>query len=322
MNSGSPNVAEDGTTGGREGGDASPFSSLRLRRLSDRATAAHLSIWSMAARVGASAVRRRIPRLRTVAVPLHTDGPLVVADLSTPMGRSLYRYGFSPPEVQLLRLVLRPGDVFIDGGANIGMFTLIAAAAVGRTGRVIACEPVPENVRLLVANLELNRFEWVDVFKGALAEHSGTGELFSFGAEAGLSSFAPATHAGTRRLMVDLRSLDEIGSAHLARVRLVKLDIEGAEVKALSGATELLRSQPDFLVEVEPEHLARQGSGTEDIQAIFSSSGYIGYEIRESGSSVVLVRLDDWSKHRENPNVFVSARPPSALPCPLVSGPN
>lgn len=255
-------------------------------------------------------------------MPLHAHGPLVVADLSTPMGCALYRYGFSPPEVQLVRAILGPGDVFIDGGAHIGMFTLIGAAAVGRTGRVIACEPVPENVRLLHANLDLNRFDWVDVFNGALAEHSGTGALFSFGAEAGLSSFAPATQTGTRRLEVELRTLDEVGSAHLPRVRLVKLDIEGAEVRALSGASELLRSQPDFLVEVEPGHLARQGSRTEDMHAIFSDAGYSGYEIREHGSSVVLVRLDDWSKHRENPNVYVSARPPSALPCPLVSGPN
>lgn len=321
MNSGSPNLAEDGATGGREG-DVLRFLSLRLRRLHDRAAAAHLSTWSMAARIGASGVRRRLPGLRTVAVPLHAHGPLVLADLSTPMGRALYRYGFSPPEVQLVRTVLRPGDVFIDGGAHIGMFTLVGAAAVGRTGRVIACEPVPENVQLLKANLDLNRFEWVDIFNGALAEHAGTGELFSFGAEAGLSSFAPATQTGTRRLVVDLRSLDELGSAHLARVRLVKLDIEGAEVKALSGAVELLRSQPDFLVEVEREHLARQGSGADEMHAIFSGAGYTGYEIQETGSSVVLVRLDDWTKHRENPNVFVSARPPSALPCPLVSGPN
>ncbi|MGI8407673.1 MAG: FkbM family methyltransferase, partial [Actinomycetota bacterium] len=221
-----------------------------------------------------------------MAVPIDDRGTRILADLTRPFGRSLYRYGFPEPEAQLLRELLRPGDVFVDGGAHIGVFTLLAAALVGETGRVVACEPVPENMELLEANVALNRFACVETHMVALGEQSGHGALFSFGEGSALGSFAPASLEGSIRMPVEVKTLDEVTVGFVARVRLVKLDIEGAELLALRGAPAVLRAKPDFLLELEPEHLARQNATIGELQTLFSAVGYRGFEIRSIGREV------------------------------------
>lgn len=286
----------------------------RLRRLAERSRANDVPLATLAPRVAFSILRRRFDALSMAAVTIDSRGTRVRADLRTPLGLALYRYGFSPPEARLVQMILRPGDVFLDGGANVGLFTLIAAAAVGTTGRVIACEPVPETIALLKANVGLNRFHWVEAYDVALGEAPGDAELFSFGPGAGLSSFAPESRAGSVRLPVRVVTLDALISSSPRPVRLVKLDIEGAEGRALLGAEGLLQSKPDFLIEVEPSHLARQGSSPRELQAIFVARGYQGYEIQEAGAGIRLHPLASWDRRPQNPNVFISARPPESLP--------
>lgn len=248
---------------------------------------------------------------------LDSRGTRIFADLLTPFGLQLYRYGYDEPEALLVQSLLRPGDVFIDGGAHIGLFSLLAAACVGNTGRVIACEPVPENVKLLKANIDMNRFTWVDVQKAALAEAAGEAVLFSFGEASAVSSFAPATTAGSSPITTIVTSLDVIAPEVLSRLRVIKLDIEGAEVRALRGAQTVLQCHPDFLIEVEPDHLDRQGTSVDELESMFLEAGYRGYELRKQKDAVGLVPLARWRKRTSGPNLFVSARDPSLFPPPV-----
>ena len=267
-------------------------------------------MWSLAGRIALSVVRARVPALRTPSVVIDDIGTVVRADVAGPFGQALYRYGLQAPEARLIAALLRPGDVFLDGGAHVGVFSLIAAAVVGRTGRVIACEPVPETMRLLEENVALNGYGWVDTWNVALADGSGQRELYSFGPASGLSSFAPATTVGSHRVMVDVTTLDDIvKGCDPTRVRLVKLDLEGAEVRALRGATTLLQSRPDFLVEIEPAHLARQGTNVEELRAMFAGSDYHGYEIHGDLANPSLVPVDVWDPPAANPNMLISTRP-------------
>lgn len=137
-------------------------------------------------RTGVSLVRRAVPRWATPEVDL--GGVLVRADLATAYGLYLYRKGFPEPEARLLRGLLRPGDVFIDGGAHSGTFTLIAAAIVGPEGRVLACEPAAGTVQLLRRNVELNALRNVDIFPVAIAERAGTLPSVSFAPDSALGS--------------------------------------------------------------------------------------------------------------------------------------
>jgi FkbM family methyltransferase len=210
-----------------------------------------------------------------VVTPFGPDRIRLVADLRSPLGLGLFRYGAWDAELQYVHDALRPGDVFIDGGANVGLFTAVAASRVGPTGRVIACEPVPWTAARLRRNLEVARLtSIVDVQLVALAKERGSRKMIGFeGVGAGLSSFAPE-NADTlgKELEVRTETLDSLTSG--LRVALVKLDLEGAEFDALRGATSLLESKCPFLVEIEPGHLARQGASAEAVRRIFAEAGY------------------------------------------------
>jgi FkbM family methyltransferase len=246
-----------------------------------------------ALRVASSMIRRRMRGWQQPIVRYDDGRSRIVADLRTALGLGLYRYGFHAPEIELVRLLLKPGDTFVDGGANVGLFSLVAAAAVGPTGHVVCFEPASATRASLCRNVEINRFSWVEVRAEALGEAEATGTLLTFdGDGAGLSSFAPANSAGARDEEVRITTLDRFFSRHAATIRLVKLDLEGAEVRALRGASELLASGPDLIVELEPSHLRRQGDSAEELVRLLEAAGYQIYEIGLSGIERVVSSSD------------------------------
>jgi FkbM family methyltransferase len=201
-----------------------------------------------------------------------------------------------------MRSLLNSGDFVIDGGANIGLFTTLAAEHVGRSGRVIACEPSPNTMRLLRANVVDNGFDQVELCEVALAEAPGSLRMHVFEPGSGYSSFAPLSTDGGNEVDVEVTTLDELALHVHGRIGLVKLDVEGAELRALRGASNLLTAnRPDFILELEPEHLARQGCSIGEVQALFDDAGYVGYSIGGG-----LKRLPEvWTKPPGDPNIVV-----------------
>jgi FkbM family methyltransferase len=235
-------------------------------------------------------VRRHVPGLRRPTVAFDGGRSRIVADLRTCLGLRLFRYGVQDPELDLVRLLLRPGDVFVDAGANVGLFSLVAAASVGPGGRVVACEPAPRMRAMLEHNALLNGFGWVEAHGVALAEQPGSAEMVIFeGAGSGLSSFSPAAPEGGRRRIVPVTTLDDLVPAHEApRVSAVKIDVEGAEVRVLQGAAHLLdRCAPDLLIEIDEAHLARQGASAAELRAMLEGIGYEAYRVRSDESGAI-----------------------------------
>lgn len=275
------------------------------RRFPDRRRRCGRPVVVVAWRIAASLLRRRS---KTLSVPVvEVGGARVRADLRTPLGLLLYRYGFCSPEARLLAKLLRPGDVFVDGGANIGLFSLIGAAAVGPGGGVLACEPGPATMALLRANAQENRFATVELHEVALSDRPGQAPFTVFEPGSGLASFAPGDDGG-RQVDVAVTTLDLLTEGLESEVAVVKLDIEGAEAKALRGARRLIaRDAPVFLVELEPEHLARQGSSIADVRHALEPHGYEAYAITPAGSLVWL--SGDWRPpDAQAPNVVLAPR--------------
>jgi FkbM family methyltransferase len=134
---------------------------------------------------------------------------------------------------------LRRGDVFVDAGANVGFFTLLGARAVGREGRVFAFEPLPANREALEKHVVLNGLTNVVVSAAALSDRTGRGRFGHRGAPSCARLMADGEYdvATTR--------LDEaLGPEQSSRVRLIKIDVEGAEASVLVGARELLGDPP------------------------------------------------------------------------------
>ena len=141
---------------------------------------------------------------------------------------------------------LREGDVVWDLGANIGWFSLLAARAVGPTGRVIAFEPSPANAAAIKANAARNKLS-ITVVCAAVSDSSGWA---SFDDSESLTGRI-LTSGGS---VVPTVTLDEWAAGSPAP-RLVKIDIEGGEVAALAGASELLmHARPIILCETHNTH--------------------------------------------------------------------
>jgi FkbM family methyltransferase len=144
---------------------------------------------------------------------------------------------FELEEMTLLRRVLRPGDGFIDGGANIGVYSMLAGCLVGRSGRVIAFEPSPTHAARVIANAELNGFDQVEARRAALAAQSGT---VSFVTTRDVSNrIQTRTDADADTIEVECTTLDDAISG-MPEFTIAKLDLEGSEIDALHGAERLL----------------------------------------------------------------------------------
>jgi FkbM family methyltransferase len=164
---------------------------------------------------------------------------------------SLYAYtldDYEPAKTEVFVNSLHAGDVAIDVGAHIGYYTLLAARRVGENGRVFAFEPDPNNYSLLVENIKLNNYENVVPVKKAVSNKTGSTELFLASSSSTHSLFlAPASQAA-KSIVVDSLSLDDFFSKYpsslTARIRLIKIDTEGAEMVVLLGMSQLMKDKP------------------------------------------------------------------------------
>jgi FkbM family methyltransferase len=145
--------------------------------------------------------------------------------------RCISFFGVWEPEVTAeIQAILRPGDLFVDIGANIGFFTLFAASLVGENGSVIAIEASPSIAESLRTNIALNDIRNVRVANVAASDVAGQLDIFSGpSSNSGLTTTLQSRGL-TRSGSVPALPLDQILTVdELSRVRFIKIDIEGGE---------------------------------------------------------------------------------------------
>ena len=209
---------------------------------------------AVAGAVAWQASKRVLRRPRVVRL---TDTLRIECHPTSASGSNVIYFGklFDPVEMTFLRRYLRPGDGFIDGGANIGVYSLLAASSVGPTGAVLAFEPDATSRAWLERNIELNGLSSVEVRSEALWD---TAEVLRFREDVDVSN----------RIELDTSTGVEVSTVRLDDVAaggtwaLGKLDLEGAELRALQGATSMLAAAnpPVWQVEVFEHLLRRVGS--------------------------------------------------------------
>lgn len=170
-------------------------------------------------------------------------------------GDPLYASGTNELAVQeALRQVLKPGATFLDIGANVGFFTVIAARLVGPAGRVTAFEPVAANARLVRRNVRINRLGNVVVREAAVAASTGEAELVlaRYAGGAALAAVGAPPDA-TRRIRVPTTTIDaEVARGSCPPPDAAKIDVEGAEYEVLLGMEQTLRDhRPVLLLEFD-----------------------------------------------------------------------
>jgi FkbM family methyltransferase len=221
-------------------------------------------------------IRERIKRLPTIGPALHglylrsfyREGEILTIENGPLAGRKWKRFmrtyqddyvrGTYEKDVQdEIGNHLREGMVFYDIGANAGFFSLLAASLVGPSGHVVAFEPHPQTMRQLIAQIELNGVaSRVSAFTRAVSDSHGA----SYFDDSGGSVFGSMIERPTpNSIIVRTTPLDAEIAFGLPAPDMIKIDVEGAEMKVLAGAQMLLNhKRPILVVELHSEDLLQQ----------------------------------------------------------------
>jgi FkbM family methyltransferase len=179
------------------------------------------------------------------------------------------------PELSYLKMILSPGNTFVDVGANIGIYTLAASKIVGETGRVLAFEPSVQSSPLLAKNIALNGLTNVHTFPVALSQKKGRAWLHR-GPNPTLNSFGkdPSWKGDGEEVVTEI--LDQVlRKAHIDRVDVIKMDVQGAEELVLRGASNTVTStHPVVIFEVWPEGAMLLGLSPYGPWELLESIGY------------------------------------------------
>ncbi len=190
------------------------------------------------------------------------------------VSETILRYGcWEPIQTELMKALILPGDSFVDVGASIGWFTLLAGRLVGRGGQVFAFEPEPENVAWLRHNVRRNDLPHVRVENMAAAEVTGEGWLYRSPDPLGDHRIYKSDDAGLP-LPIELIRLDNYFATLPSPLDVVKIDTRGAELRVLAGFRErLCEDRPAMLIELWNDGLERAGADAEEIFDFFGKLG-------------------------------------------------
>lgn len=156
-----------------------------------------------------------------------------------------------PAVLGKIRALLRPGDVFVDAGANIGFYTIVAAQLVGPSGRVIAFEMMPPTLERLQRHIAMNDAGNVSAMGLALADRDGEVLIATSAPDKfGQASIVAKAADGVRYLRYEVATTTlDTALADVGDIALIKMDLEGAEYLALCGATAVLQRTRAVLFE-------------------------------------------------------------------------
>lgn len=172
------------------------------------------------------------------------------------------RGSWEPFETSIIVSLLRPGDVFIDIGANIGWHSVVAGLTVGPRGRVYAFEPEGDNADLVERNVAINSLNNVRLFRCALSETTGTMKFIKSADNMGDHRIASGG-GGENAIEVPVDTLDRLVAFHgldLGRTQIVKIDTQGAELMVFKGAQNTfagLSERSAIFVEFSPNLLRK-----------------------------------------------------------------
>ncbi len=236
----------------------------------------------------------------SLAIKLQQRFPSIQIPLRLPFGawwlagtsaldRALLLDGFENAELLFVQRFLKPGMTVFDMGAHHGLYTMLASKVTGSEGRVYAFEPSPRERTRLKRNLSLNRCKNVHVISAALGRKDGKATLHVVdGTEDGCNSLrTPNVAQPTIPVEVQVLTLDDfLRESEVRRIDFAKMDVEGAELGVLEGASGLFASaeRPVILAEISDVRTGPWGYAASEIIEWLVKRGYEWFEVTEKGS--------------------------------------
>ncbi|MFE0679593.1 FkbM family methyltransferase [Streptomyces sp. NPDC058961] len=221
--------------------------------------------------------RRRVTRDRY--------GARFAVDTQDLIQRYLYLFGvWEPHMTHWLRQRLRPGDAFVDVGANLGVFSVLGSRLVGSAGKVVAIEASPAFHRGLLRNVALNHCDNVRAVNTAVSDGHRTLTFVLAGSRnMGANSIVPYDGPVESSFEMGAVPLSELlEPAEVARARVIKIDVEGAEGSVVRGLAPLLddlRHDVEIAVEVTPDRMAQLGDSAVELLAVMREHGFHTYRL-------------------------------------------
>jgi len=221
-------------------------------------------------------------------VTLH-DGIRMELVLNEYVQSQLYLFGaFEPATVKVLKRLVKSGDTVLDIGANVGYISLVLAKCVGNSGKVFSFEPDSKNFASLKRNLALNADCNIEPIAKAVSDSHQPIRLYhaKFDFNAGAHSMLPSEKHSSDFVEIEATTIDEFVTSHgLKKIDVIKIDIEGAEMKAFNGMTETLRnSRPLIVCELCEEHQVRAGYTTQAVKKWMAETFDMqAFKVMESG---------------------------------------
>lgn len=234
-------------------------------------------------------------------------GATIECDLSDLIQRCIYHFGVWEPHISaLIESRLGPGDIFCDVGANIGYDSLLGSSVVGPTGKVIAIEASSTIYDRLLNNLRLNRVANVETVHAAITAELGEIPIYR-GHEwnSGSASIIESRGHKVEAMVRGLPLLDALSAEDRKHLRLVKIDIEGAELPVLRQLADSMgeySAELEVIVEVTPD--TATNAGLQDVFDRFRTLGFSAWAVPNS-YDVIAEYLN-----------FDTVRAPSALSLP------
>ncbi len=244
--------------------------------------------------------------IRTTRV---SDGFMMELDLQNAQHRMIYLGCFSPHIASVVRSLVPEGGVFLDVGANIGYFSLLAHGLVGSRGRVLAVEPTPTTCEALRANIARNGFEGIELKPIAMGDENTTLRLYVPPASEH-RNFNVTTQAAPGWTPVDVpcrRLGDALKEWNVERVDLMKIDVEGFEPKVFAGGEEALKAGVirHLITEVNGYRLTQNGVTPRQYFDQIESLGFRHARLSHGRAVPSPVKAQDLDPNGESDLLFV-----------------
>lgn len=218
-------------------------------------------------------------------VIIEGEGGKMYVDFTALSATPSYMFGdkYKPLTRELFRRGIKPGMTVVDLGAHIGYFTLLAAKLVGEQGNVFAFEPAPDTYALLTKNIALNGYDNVVAVQKAVLNKAGQVKLFLSRYDSMFHNIYGFHNEGEKFVLVDAISLDKFLMDKDLSINFIKMDVEGAEMAALEGMSNLIKRNHNLAIVTEyaPEFLSRASSSPEVFLNKMVNYGFKFYIIHE-----------------------------------------
>lgn len=206
-------------------------------------------------------------------------------------------------ETNLFKSNIKYGNIVLDIGAHIGYYTLIAAKIVGTKGKVYAFEPNQKTFEILKKNVEKNGYKNVILVNKAISDKNGQAELYLNEENTGDHRLYNSRDK-RKSIKVETITLDTYFKDNNIKINLIKMDIQGSEVKALRGSKTIIKRNKDIKIisEFWPKGIKLSGEETIFYSKMFNKKKFKFYEINEQEKKLKKILFIDFLKNLAHEN--------------------